>query len=118
MNYDHIFDSSERLYEAEFEIGYENDKQITVLFERENIVLTADVHGNAIFMDLDGKEIKKEKAQSDRLFSKIYCLVKEGAITVRFPITKTVDHYPNCDGEYDRYSEIIVDNIYITCPVE
>lgn len=117
MEYNHIFDSSKNNYEAKFEINYENDAPITVFFENENIVLTADEHGNATFMNSDGIEIKKEKADTDRLFSKIYCSIKENLITVRFPVTKTIDHYPNCDGEYDRYSEVIVDNILITCPI-
>lgn len=116
MNYDHIFDSS-KSGETEFKINHKNNEMLTVLFKEENIVLKADVHGNAVFESLDGTQLKKDKAQSDRLFSKLYCSVKDKTLTVRFPVTKTVDHYPNCDGEYDRYSEIIVDNIYITCPV-
>lgn len=32
-------------------------------------------------------------------------------------VYETIDHYPNCDGEYDRYSEVIVENILITCPI-
>ncbi len=118
MKYDHIFDSNGRIYETEFEIDYQNDKPTTILFEKENVVFTADAHGNATFMTLDGKEIRKDKAEGKGYFSSIYCLVKDNTITVRFPIKKTVDHYPNCDGEYDRWSEVIVDNILITCPVD
>ncbi|MBQ7134121.1 MAG: hypothetical protein IJO20_06455 [Ruminococcus sp.] len=117
MKYDYIYDSSKSVYEKSFEIDSENKKSLTVFFEKEGIVLTADTFGNAVFEKEDGEKIKEDKAQSDRLFSSIYCSVKSGEICVRFPVTETVDHYPNCDGEYDRYSVKIVDNIIITCPV-
>ncbi len=116
MNYDYIFDGNS-VYEKEFEIDYENDKEITVFFEKEGIVLTADKHGNAVFKTADGAEIKKDKAKAYRFFLSIYCCVKDGAINVRFPVTETVDHYPDCDGEYDRYTKRIIDNIIITCDV-
>lgn len=114
MNYDHIFDSSKSVYEKEFEIDYKNDKPLTVLFEKESIVLTVNTHGDALFLNINGVELKKDKAESNRLFSSIYCSANKNAITVRFPVKETIDHYPNCDGEYDRYSERIVDNILIT----
>ncbi|MBQ8860823.1 MAG: hypothetical protein IJ015_05770 [Ruminococcus sp.] len=117
MNYNHILDSSNSAYESKFEIDYKNDKALTILFEKENIVLTADSHGNATFENTDGTKILSGKAECSRIFSEIYCKVQDNVITVRFPVMKTIDHYPNCDGEYDRYSEVIVDNILITCPV-
>ena len=116
MNYDYIFDSNS-VYEKEFELNSESDKAITVFFEKENITLTADKHGNAVFCSADGTKIKREKAQADRFFLSIYCSVKDGAINVRFPVTETVDHYPNCDGEHDRYSTKTIDNIIVTCAV-
>lgn len=118
MKYDHIFDSSNCVYETKFEFDRSKSEAITVFFEKENVVLYADIHGNATFENLDGTVVSKDKAESKRYFSFIYCKVQDNIITVRFPITETVDHYPNCDGEYDRYSEIIVDNIYITCHIE
>ena len=117
MSYDHIFDSSNHTYEVEFKIDRENDKPLTVLFEKENIVLVADSHGNATFMSTDNTIIKEDKALSDRFFSRIYCVVNNNKISVRFPVIETIDHYPDCDGEYDRYSERIIDSIIITCPV-
>lgn len=114
MNYDYIFDSNSA-YEKEFELCDENNQEITVFFKKENITLTADKHGNAVFCSADGNEIKRAKADADRFFLSIYCSVKDGVINVRFPVTETVDHYPDCDGEYDRYSKKIIDNIIVTC---
>ncbi|MBQ8796279.1 MAG: hypothetical protein IJZ54_07645 [Clostridia bacterium] len=118
MNFDYIFDSSSRTCEAEVAFDYENLISVKLLFLKENITLTADATGNAIFTDSEGKEILKDKAQGEnKYFSKVFVSVKDSKICVRFPVTETIDHYPNCDGEYDRYSERIVDNIFIYCPV-
>ncbi len=116
MQYDYIYNSSNCASEVEVKIDYEKLIPVSVLFEKENIVLSADTFGNAVFQNAEGKEILKDKANGDkRYFSKIYVSVKGAEICVRFPITETIDHYPNCDGEYDRYSERIVDNINICC---
>ncbi len=118
MNYDYIYDSSIRNLEVEVKIDYENLVPVTVLFEKENITLTADALGNAVFQNAEGDEIFKDKAEGKkRYFSSIYVSVKDSKICVRFPITETIDHYPNCDGEYDRYSERIVDNVCICCSI-
>lgn len=114
MNYDIIFDKNS-YYETEFKF---NDKtELTVFFSNENIILKADKDGNAVFLTADGKEIKREKAESDRYFSTIFCKTYEGVVSVRFPICETIDHYPDCDGEYDRYSERIIENIIFTLSV-
>lgn len=118
MSYNCIFDSSNLIYEAEVNFDCENMIPAKVLFEKEKITLTADAMGNAVFADSEGNEIYKGKAEGEnRYFSKIFVSVTNGKICVRFPVTETIDHYPNCDGEYDRYTERIVDNICIYCPL-
>lgn len=115
MQYDHIYNSAERTIEGEVTFDYEKDIPVTVLFEKENVVLKADAHGNAVFYDLEGQELHKDKANGkNNFFSRVYFCVKSDGICVRFPIIEWIDHYPNCDGEYDRWSERIVDNVYIT----
>ena len=114
MNYDYIYDKNSP-YETEYKF---NDKtELTVFFSNENIILKVDKDGNAIFTTAEGKEIKREKAESDRRFSLVYVNSYNGEISVNFPIIETVDHYPHCDGEYDRYSERIIDNIVFTLSV-
>ena len=69
-------------------------------------------YGNAAIFDLKGGELFRAKADGrGRYFSEFYCKVKDGMISVRFPIQEIVDHYPNCDGEHDRYSYITKENI-------
>ena len=119
MKYDFTYDSSrvsgERNYEFKREHYDSPIFSLSILFEQEHVCLEADAYGNAIFSDLEGVELYRDKADGQgRYFSEFYCQVKDGAISVRFPIQEVVDHYPNCDGEYDRYSYITRDNVIIT----
>ena len=118
MEYNFIYDSSVMVGEKEYSIKREcyNSPILPyhVLFVQEGIVLTADADGNAVFSNLEGTELFRDKADGQgRYFSGFYCKVKDGVISVRFPIQEVVDHYPNCDGEYDRYSYITRDNVVI-----
>ena len=118
MKYDFIYDSSKVSGEKDYNFKREHyDSPIFslyILFEKENVCLEADADGNAIFSDANGVELYRSKADGQgRYFSEFYCEVRDGVISVRFPIQEVVDHYPNCDGEYDRYSYITRDNVII-----
>ena len=118
MKYDFIYDSSkmsgEKNYEFKEERGDSPICSVYILFEKEGVCLQADEAGNAIFSDMNGTELYRDKADGQgRCFFEIYCGVRAGLISVRFPIQEVVDHYPNCDGEYDRYSYITKDNVVI-----
>jgi len=116
MEYNFTYDSSTTLGEKEYsmEREYYNSPILPyrVLFVQEGVVLTADADGNAVFCNMEGAELFRDKADGQgRYFSSFYCKVKDGVISLRFPIQEVVDHYPNCDGEYDRYSYITRDNV-------
>ena len=118
MRCDFIYDSSKVLGEKDYNFKRENyDSPIVplhILFEQESVCLEVDADGNAIFTDVNGKELHRAKADGQGCyFSEVYCQVKNDTISVRFPIQEVVDHYPNCDGEYDRYSYITRDNVMI-----
>lgn len=118
MKCDFIYDSSKESGERNYNFKREHyDSPIFslyILFEKENVCLEVDADGNAIFSDANGIELYRDKADGQgRYFSEFYCEVRDGAISVRFPIQEVVDHYPNCDGEYDRYSYITKDNVMI-----
>ncbi len=118
MNYNSIYDSSKISGEKEYSIKREHyDSPILpyyVLFQQENVYLEADADGNAILYNLEGVELFRDKAdRQDRYFSSFYCNVKDNVICIRFPIQEIIDHYPDCDGEYDRYSYITRDNVIL-----
>ena len=112
MKYDFIYDSSMVSGERNYE--FKSSASLYVFFAKENVCLEVDACGNAIFTDANGTELYRDKADGQgRYFFEACCKVKGGVISVRFPIQEVVDHYPNCDGEYDRYSYITRDNIVI-----
>ena len=112
MKYDFIYDSSKVSCEKDYE--FKSVTSLNILLKNENVCLEVDTYGNAIFTDVNGVELYKDKADGQgRYFCEVYCKVKDGIISVRFPIQEVVDHYPNCDGEYDRYSYITRDNVVI-----
>ena len=118
MNYNYTYDSSRMFGELECAIKRERyDSPVvpySVLFSQEGVYLEADADGNAAFYNLSGTELYREKADGQgRYFSSFYCAVKNGEISVRFPIQEEIDHYPNCDGEYDRYSYITRENVVV-----
>ena len=116
MEYNYIYDSSRTSGEKDITIERERyDAPITpvyVLFQQEAVYLEADAYGNAAIFDLNGGELFRAKADGKgRYFSEFYCKVKDGVISIRFPIQEVVDHYPNCDGEHDRYSYVTKENV-------
>ena len=118
MKCNFVYDSNEMSGEREYNIERERfDSPIVpfyVLFPREGVYLEADAHGNAAFYDLEDKELFRDKADGQgRYFSGFFCTVQDGTICVRFPIRELIDHYPHCDGEYDRYSYRTKDNVVI-----
>ena len=113
MKYDYIYNSEKQTSEVEIRLDEGAELPVKILFEKESIVLRADRDGNAIFYDINDNERYKEKAESEKLFGSIRVFVKENKIGVRYPVTEWIDHYPHCDGEYDRWTERIIDNIYI-----
>ncbi len=117
MKYDHIFNSTLQTEEAAFTFDKENNAPICVFFENENISLKADHLGNAVFFNNDGEEILSAKTEYRHRFQLFACKVTQNDIILRFPTTIEIDHYPHCDGEYDRWSERRV-NCMITCPIQ
>ena len=119
MDYDFVFDSEKKIWGRnyeEVEIDRETKPKVSILFEREGIVLCADCDGNALFGDLDNNVIHEGKVESSNYFSRVHVRVSEGKPIAELPITKWIDHYPHCDGEHDRWSEITIDTVTFRCP--
>lgn len=118
MKYDVIYDSGYMAGEKEYAMERAHFDSpivsVTVLFQQEKVYLQADSDGNAVFYNEEGAQLYKTQADGKGLcFSRFHCAVKDGVICVRFPIQEEVDHYPNCDGEYDRYSYITKENVIV-----
>lgn len=83
-----------------------------IVFSRQNISVTIEARTGAVeFFDLAGNKLLSAKAElprsGDEKFSEVRCGADDGQITLGFPRYSYKDNYPNCDGEYDRWTKII-----------
>lgn len=60
--------------------------------------------GEVEFYDREDNLLAKVE-KGDRTYAQMRLVWKQDLITVEFGRVETVDYYPNCDGEYDRYGK-------------
>ena len=60
--------------------------------------------GEVILRDWEGNELCSVSGQNQN-FTEVRFHWRQSDISVQFGKTVTVDNYPNCDGEHDRWSE-------------
>jgi len=58
--------------------------------------------GEVVFYDLQGNVLGQADA-CERTFAQVRLEWKQGEVAVLFGCEQTVDYYPNCDGEHDRW---------------
>ena len=91
--------------------GY--DFTTEVHFIHENILAVITAAGEVAFYDSDNQLLEKTTVAPDGdgrgCYQDVCCKAEQGKILVQFPIYSWVDHYPDCDGESDRWSARIID---------
>lgn len=60
--------------------------------------------GEAAFYDSNNRLLARADGQ-DRTFSEVRFLWEQDLLTLQLGQMVTVDNYPDCDGEYDRWEE-------------
>lgn len=60
--------------------------------------------GEVVFYDNDNNILGKTDGCNE-LYKEVKFIWEQESISVLFGQTETVDYYPNCDGEYDRYGK-------------
>ncbi len=107
---DIIFNSKNN-QQASFQLASGYISQTTVFFEEENILAIIQAKGEVSFFKEDallatGSVIKVESGKG--VYEEINLKVKNNVIELNFPVYQWIDHYPNCDGEHDRWSTKII----------
>lgn len=112
MEVNFTFDSSieER---KEITLSFERGVITEVFFKEEQLLAKIDGNGETQLCAPDGSVLDTQKPVGPdgegRLLEKAFCQVKGNEIILEFPVYKYIDHYPHCDGEHDRWSQIQVD---------
>lgn len=81
-------------------------------FKNENVVVFIDAKtGEVRFNNINFNKLLttniKTPSTGDEKFSEIKCFVEDNLIKLGFPEYQYKDNYPNCDGEYDRWTKTI-----------
>lgn len=87
--------------------GYVEDTE--VYFENEKIYLIVENTGKLVFKNEDGEQLAQTVVKPDTKngkFDDAFCKVTDGEIYLYLPIVDYEDNYPNCDGEYDRWTVV------------
>ena len=60
--------------------------------------------GEALFCDREGNELAHAPKGADT-YREVRLVWEQGFVSVQFGYMATVDYYPNCDGESDRWGQ-------------
>lgn len=108
-------------YQTEDDTSFAHDEQVKVIVEPHDFSIaigkevlrssscagcTAVVscEGEVVFYDTDDHVIGRADKDENR-YEKFFLKWEQDLITIEFGCTVTVDYYPNCDGEYDRWGK-------------
>ena len=93
--------------------------ETVILFEKEETVACVYAEGRVEFFDTDGNLISQGKVESQtggrEVYEEVVCEADENCITLKFPIVKWIDNYPNCDGEHDRWDSVVIGYNTLIC---
>jgi len=103
---DIVFYSQNGPLRCQLASGYISETRL--LFERENILAQIHAKGDLKFYDGNEKllaEISLPREEDGKgVYEEVILRREEKALVLDFPIYEWIDHYPNCDGEHDRWS--------------
>jgi len=112
MKYDHVIERSENLNAKQFHLSCGFYETTSFLFEKADFSVVIHCKGEFTFYTANGEKLETIKAKpmnSGRgCYMDVLITTKEDAVTFQLPDYEWIDHYPNCDGESDRWDTRIV----------
>jgi hypothetical protein len=69
----------------------------------DGYIIEVSHRGGVRFYDKENT-LLTETAETENEFAQVGLSLKQDKLLLSFGQEETVDHYPNCDGEHDRYS--------------
>lgn len=111
MTYDHIIRTGEALSERRFHLACGYCTTTSFLFEKANFAVVIDCKGDFDFYTVGGEKLETVKAKrmtsGRECYEDIFITTTDDGVIFRLPDYSWVDHYPDCDGESDRWSSRI-----------
>lgn len=110
------------LYETDDDTSFGEHEQIRIIMEAHDFslqignevlrasksdryIITVSKNGEAFFCDENGSLLAHSEKGNDT-YRKVVLVWEKGIISIQFGYVDTVDYYPNCDGESDRWGYI------------
>ncbi len=104
---DFVFDSNTAGGESKFQLASGHISETFISFEKEGIFALIFAKGEVQFLNEKGEILavaKLSAIDSGRgVYMDVTCKISGNNIILEFPIYQWIDHYPNCDGEHDRW---------------
>lgn len=114
--------NSRGLYETEDNNAFGNCEQIKIIMEAHDFslkigdevlrashackyIIIASKNGETVFCDENGRELARSE-KGEGTYKKVHLVFDSGVISIQYGFVDTVDYYPNCDGESDRWGYI------------
>ena len=105
---DITFNSKKDNTKATYQLASGYISQTTILFEKENIAAVIEAKGIIEFYNMNDELIATgnihEVTSGRGLYQEVCCQFEDNMLKLQFQIYEWIDHYPNCDGEHDRWS--------------
>lgn len=67
-------------------------------------IVDVSYKGEVCFYDFE-KNLLAKASETQMEFAEVRCSWKSDLLSLEFGRVETVDYYPNCDGEYDRWGK-------------
>ena len=112
MKYDHIIKVRENPEKKQFHLSCGFYETTSFLFEPINLSVEIHCKGEFVFRTAEGEILEKVKAQpmdsGRECYMDVLITAAEQEILFQLPEYAWIDHYPNCDGESDRWDAKII----------
>ncbi len=111
MQYDHIISLTEKLNDKSFHLACGYYDTTSFLFEKANFAVVIHCKGSFTFYTVDGTQLEtikgKRVASGKECYEDILITTTDDGVHFKLPSYRWIDHYPNCDGESDRWDCVI-----------
>ena len=111
MRCDHIVESGEMLCDKWFHLSCGYYSTTSFFFEACALTVVINCNGTFTFQTADGqrREVQAKPMHSGRgCYMDIFITTTETGIVFRLPEYDWWDHYPDCDGESDRWDATVI----------
>ena len=108
MKYDHVINADSQLNAECFHLSCGFYETTSFLFEKADFSVVIHCKGEFAFYAPDGSKVMTYKAKrmaSGRgCYMDVLITTTDNAVIFQLPQYDWIDHYPNCDGESDRWT--------------